>query len=214
MISFLDGMTWLVPIILIMGNTGIIRYKKLDLPYQKAIFLYLLLSLGADLGSRLWSSIFRENLGFITGFAIVEIILFSYIYYVILLPNYKWIGLSISGLLVVYMLYDLLFDFQSHFNLFQTYTRSLGSAFICLSGILYSLDIIKNGRPNSLPLRLNAIFIFYFGLAFTMYLPINFIINAPSEISIILWSLFLLLVITYYGLLFQHLWRYGKSRKP
>ncbi|MVZ64601.1 hypothetical protein GQF61_01960 [Sphingobacterium sp. DK4209] len=214
MIGILDGMTWLVPIILILGITGIIRYKKLELPYQKLIFLYLLLALAADLGSRFWSSIFKENLGFITGFAMIEIILFSFIYYIILLPNYKWIGLSLSGLLVVYMLYDLLFDFQSHFNLFQTYTRSFGSAFICLSGILYALDIIKKGRPNSLPLRLNAIFIFYFGLAFIMYLPINFIINAPSEISIILWSFFLILVITYYGLLIQHLWRYGKSKKP
>lgn len=213
LIKLLDWGTWLVPLLLSLICYSTAKYYKLLKPYQKVIYIFLLISLSVDLLSRFWSFAFAQNLEFISIFAIIEVIIFYIFYYKILSSTNHLLGNILTIFALAYLCLDMLLFQTNRLTDYQTYTRSVSSLYIVLSGLLYYKKIYSEYTRDKELLQLNGILLLYYSLNFILYLPINYIINVSVAINISLWIFKIILLLIFYLYLWKHLMNYGKNKK-
>lgn len=213
LIKLLDWGTWLVPLLLSFMCYSIAKYYKLLKPYQKVIYIFLLISLSVDLLSRFWSFAFAQNLEFISIFAIIEVIIFYIFYYKILSSTNHLLGNILTIFALAYLCLDMLLFQTNRLTDYQTYTRSVSSLYIVVSSLLYYKKIYSEYTRDKELLQLNGILLLYYSLNFILYLPINYIINVSVAINISLWIFKIILLLIFYLYLWKHLMNYGKNKK-
>ncbi|CDT34228.1 membrane hypothetical protein [Sphingobacterium sp. PM2-P1-29] len=213
LIKLLDWGTWLVPLLLSLMCYSIAKYYKLLKPYQKVIYIFLLISLSVDLLSRFWSFAFAQNLEFISIFAIIEVIIFYIFYYKILSSTNHLLGNILTIFALAYLCLDMLLFQTNRLTDYQTYTRSVSSLYIVVSSLLYYKKIYSEYTRDKELLQLNGILLLYYSLNFILYLPINYIINVSVAINISLWIFKIILLLIFYLYLWKHLMNYGKNKK-
>ena len=213
LIKLLDWGTWLVPLLLSLKCYSIAKYYKLLKPYQKVIYIFLLISLSVDLLSRFWSFAFAQNLEFISIFAIIEVIIFFIFYYKILSSTNHLLGNILTIFALAYLCLDMLLFQTNRLTDYQTYTRSVSSLYIVVSSLLYYKKIYSEYTRDKELLQLNGILLLYYSLNFILYLPINYIINVSVAINISLWIFKIILLLIFYLYLWKHLMNYGKNKK-
>lgn len=213
LIKLLDWSTWLVPLFLSVICYSIAKYYKIFQPYQKVIYIYLLISLFVDLLSRFWSFAFAQNLEFISIFAIIEVLIFYVFYYKILSKENNLLGNILTIFALTYFCIDILLFKTNRITDYQTYTRSVSSLYIVLGSLLYYKKIYSEYIRDKELLQLNGILLLYYSLNFILYLPINYIINVSVAINISLWIFKVILLLIFYLYLWKHLMSYGKNKK-
>lgn len=213
LIKLLDWGTWLVPLLLSLMCYSIAKYYKVLKPYQKVIYIFLLISLSVDLLSRFWSFAFAQNLEFISIFAIIEVIIFYIFYYKILSSTNHLLGNILTIFALAYLCLDMLLFQTNRLTDYQTYTRSVSSLYIVVSSLLYYKKIYSEYTRDKELLQLNGILLLYYSLNFILYLPINYIINVSVAINISLWIFKIILLLIFYLYLWKHLMNYGKNKK-
>lgn len=213
LIKLLDWGTWLVPLLLSLMCYSIAKYYKLLKPYQKVIYIFLLISLSVDLLSRFWSFAFAQNLEFISIFAIIEVIIFYIFYYKLLSSTNHLLGNILTIFALAYLCLDMLLFQTNRLTDYQTYTRSVSSLYIVVSSLLYYKKIYSEYTRDKELLQLNGILLLYYSLNFILYLPINYIINVSVAINISLWIFKIILLLIFYLYLWKHLMNYGKNKK-
>lgn len=212
LIKILDWGTWIVPILLIGACISLYIFRTINKSYQKILFYFLLLSLLFDLTSRYWSYVFKQNLNFISIFAILEVLIF-YVFYNNLMQRHKRIRLFFTTLVIIYLGIDILFMQSKNISTFQTYSRSTSACFIVLNSMLYYIQIIKQHKVALELIQLNSVILLYYALNVILYLPINYILNVSLDVNLTLWIFKLLLLLFFYSFLWMHLWIYGKRKR-
>lgn len=208
--KLLDLFTLSVPIILILGSLAILSvYKFLELKH-KILFFYLLICLLTDISSRLYGRVYKNNLIFIILFGLLELILFSLFYQLIYFNKKNKLHLILTLLGVLFIIWELM-----NLNVFQTpqfqpYSRVVDCFIIVVSVIIFFFEKIKNNEPTDLnTIRLNSVILVFFSINLLFLLPINFIINTLSDFKFYLWSLNLLLTLSFYIYLIFEIWKNG-----
>jgi len=203
--------TYLSPLILVAGLIiGGIEFHHLDRVHKILVF-YLSFALIIDLLGRYFAKVYGHNLLLIPFFGLTELSCFFMIYRQKVLIGKNLLITIMSGLTVIFILYEVWENRLMNTITFQSYSRVLVSFNIILMCIRYfTLKINENVSGFSSLFSLNtAIFIFY-SLNLIVFLPINFLINENTELKFYFWLLNLLVTISFYSFLIRLLWKNGK----
>lgn len=212
--KLLDLFTLSVPIILILGSIAILSvYKFLELKH-KILFFYLIICLFSDISSRLYGRIYKNNLIFIILFGLFELILFSLFYQLIYFNKKNKAHLILTSLGLFFIIWELINLNTLQTPQFQPYSRVVDCCIIVASVIIFFFEKITNNEPtDSNTLRLNSVILVFFSTNLLFLLPINFLINASSDLKFYLWSVNLLLTLFFYIYLIFEIWKNGQILK-
>jgi len=212
--GFIDTLTLLAPALLLLGiAAGAYYFKSLDRAH-KTITIYLLVALIADLMSRGYVVIYENNLVFILLFSLLELILFSSLYFTLFLRkrNPFLIGLTAAGtLFIIWELFSLKF---ASVEQFQSYSKVVDTFLIVLLSVSFFFEKIRDKNSQVWEFfQLNSIILLFFSLNLLFFLPINFLINETSNLKFYFWLGNLAVTLIFYLLLTREIWKNGMTRK-
>lgn len=211
--SFLELSMWLVPLILFSGiMLGIYYYTVLELKYRYFI-LYFGICLMIDIVSRIAGDFYGNNLLFLVVFSLSEL-LFFYTFYRTCFFKRKVPKYAIITLIAcIYMTGEIYVLSTTVPEEFQSYSKTLGSFIILLMIIEFLFEILDKKHSDRDVLKLNSVLIIYFAINVIFFLPINFLINAPSHIKLYFWLVHLTMTILFYLFIMIELWKNGARQK-
>lgn len=209
-------LTWISPVVLIIGVIiGSYYYKQLD-QVRKLIFVYLIGALLFDILSRVIGLYFmKNNLILIPLFSLFELPMFTYIYARHLTKQYAIAMYIISSLASLFIINECFTANSADLQNFQSYSRTLGAFLIVLYSLTYYIEnFFQISEEVQSKMRINTLILGFFSLNLIFLLPINFLINASSPLRFYLLFGNLFLTIVFYLTLTISLWRNGKTQKP
>lgn len=212
--SFLEFSMWLVPFLLLSGMTlGIYYYSVLELKYRYFI-LYFAICLLIDIVSRIAGDFYGNNLLFLVVFSLLEL-LFFYKFYSTCFFKRKIPKHFVAILIAcMYMIGEIYVLSTTRPEEFQSYSKTLGSFIILLMVIDFMFEMLNKKQFNNELLKFNSILIIYFSINLIFFLPVNFLINAPSHIKFYFWFVHLIMTIIFYLFILIGIWKNGVKRKP
>lgn len=211
--ELLDWLTWLSPTILLLGSAvGFYRFGTLD-GVHRLIAGYLLFEFCVDITSRLIGHYGHSNLIVIPFMNLIELLLFLRIYAI-------WLGRkSLPFVLTVLLIFSVCFTSELIEILtlpvgqMQTYTGILGA--FCIVGFslaLFTLCLRDPEKMNWQLFSLNAVVLFYFSVKLVFSIPLNFLVNESSGLSLSFWFAWLFITLFFYIYLIHALWKNGRIR--
>ena len=208
-------LSYFSPIILLFGIIlGIVYYPRLDRAHRLLI-LFLSMALFIDILSRLAGEFYGNNLIFIPIFGLLELVLWSYIYFSCLMAIKNKIWLILVWILVLYNLYEIVTLLNVEPKDFNSNSRVFDSLAVVIISIVFYIKQIVNENPAKPGFMfLNTIIFAFYSLNLILYLPINFLINETSNIKFIFWSISLVLTLVFYSSIIRLIWIHGKNHKP
>lgn len=211
--SFLELSMWLVPLILISGIIlGIYYYAAIELKYRYFI-LYFGICLLIDIVSRIAGNFYGNNLLFLVVFSLLEL-LFFYKFYRTCFFKRKVPRHFVATLIAcIYMTGEIYLLSTTRPEEFQSYSKTLGSFIILLMIIDFLFEMLNKKQLNNDLLKFNSILIIYFSINLIFFLPVNFLINAPSYIKFYFWFVHLIVTILFYLFIMIGIWKNGVKRK-
>jgi hypothetical protein len=209
--------TLLSPFILILGVIIGIYYRKHLSGCFRLLLAYLILGIITELISKYWGyySSLKYNLFLIPIYGLMELMLFSILYYKYIIKTKSKVFLYLILILLGLVLVDLsrigsMFKASS----FQSYGKVIADAGIVVFCLIYYLDVVKGRIKPTFELNLlNAASIIFFSLNLIIFLAINFLVNASYGIVMFFWNFNLVIVCLYYIIIIYLIWRNGKTRK-
>lgn len=194
---------------------GIVTFKKLQ-PLYKWLFFYMLIALIFHIFSNYFGFVYGNNQRWIQSYGFFELLIFIFIYRLFLLKKLTGMIFFIVGILgLIYMVGEnVLTNFFDLKNI-QYYSRAIDAFLIVLASVLYFLEQI--GRTKTVDISkmiLNGAILVYFSLNLIIILPINYFINADSELINIFLVSNMITTTLFYIYLTYSLWKNGKIRKP
>jgi hypothetical protein len=210
----LEQSFWLLslisPIILLIGITvGLYRIKFLQNEVL-VIWLYLIICFCIDLISRVSVSN-HNNLYLIPWLGMLELMLFSMYFKIKNTGNVIFV-LNLLG--VLYVLSELIFLKWKSVSDFQPYARTVSSSLIVISSMKFTLDIIRRDfRIRRIETNLNTVILIYFFIQLISLLPLNYLVNQPSYLTISIWFFNLIVHLLFYVYLLIYLWKSGNRMK-
>ena len=210
----LDFMTFLSPLLLLLGIAiGMYYYKFLDTIY-KVLLVYLIVSLCTDVISRIYGHFYRNNLIFILVFSLTEAAIFSILYHNCFFEKRNKLMLVLSSIAALYMVWEIGTLGTIQVRQFQSYAKVADSFLIIILAITYFFEKIgRNTAAEVEILKLNSIILIYFALTLIFYLPINFLININSDLKFYFWGANLLLTLLFYVFISWEIWKNGLNLK-
>ncbi|AWG24380.1 hypothetical protein [Flavobacterium kingsejongi] len=211
--ELLDLFTFVSPIVLFVGVvTGVYCYRSLDLSH-KVIMYYLLIALSTDIISRIYGHVYGNNLIFILIFALLELGVFSILYYNLLKKNKKVFLIGI-GIAVLFMLWEIWSLKMLHVADFQSYSKVVDTFLIVCFSIAYFFEKINSQTQTEWDLfLLNSVILGFFSLNLIFFLPINYLINETSILKFYFWFANLILTLLFYVFLTRAIWKNGRTHK-
>jgi len=209
--------TFISPIILIIGILlGIFKFKTLK-ESNRLIFLYLVFSLTFDLLSRYFGyySESKYNLFLIPIYGFFELGFLSVLYYKYIFQSKSKFLLSFIVTMHLLILAEIILGKGLfHPKSFQSFGKVIADALIILYSIYFYLKMFKGQIPiRSKYAFLNAVVLIYFSINLIIYLAINFLVNAQFKLVVSFWIINLLSVIIYELILVSLIWKDGRIRK-
>lgn len=175
----------------------------------------MIFALLIDIASRIFMLTIKYNLFLIPIFGLMELFLFSFIYYKYIFRTYNKIALAVIIVAIVVVVQDLffrekLFD-PSRFNSFGKVVSDLVILFAALLHIFRSMN-------SSLPFRkdyliLSFVLLFYFSINMLFTVAINFLVNEKMNIVFAFWAINLIFTLLFYIALSLLIWQNGRIRK-
>lgn len=186
-------------------------YLKYLSKSYKLILSYLAISLIIDITSRIMAGMNNNNLILWPILSLIEINIFSLVFIPIIRKKFLWIFTAIAS---VYIIYEIIIIDSFNASSFQPYAKIISSAIIVLYLLIVLIQRIKNESILSRKEQVfNLTILCYFALNVVLLLPINFLINENPEITIYIWTTYLILTILFYSCLSILLWKNGKNQK-
>lgn len=217
MFKSLFAITLISPIILILGIAIGIYCRKHLTGCFRLLLLYLILGFVTEVMSKYFGSFsnLKYNLFLIPIYALLELLLFSILYYKHVVKSKNRYFLYFIFVLLGLILIDLS-RIGSMFNAssFQSYGKVIADAGIVIFCLIYYLDVVKGKIKPTFELNvLNAASLIFFSLNLIIFLAINFLVNANYGIVMFFWFFNLTIVCLYYIIIIYLIWRNGKTRK-
>jgi len=211
-----NALTFLSPIILLIGITiGVKKYKVLDI-IHKSIVCYFVVMLCVDTTGRIIWITTGNNLIVLPIYSLIEILLFLVFYYKCLFRSrhLSIIGLGIAGIL--YILWELL-QYKSNAKEFQSYSKVVDNFIVITLVLAFFYEKINKFRESKWDnFKLNAVILAYFSINLIFFLPINFLINETSGLKFYFWLVNLIVTILFYIYLTTLIGKniYSQKEKP
>lgn len=212
--ELIDWMTLSAPAVLLAGIiTGFYYFRSLDTAYRIITF-YFLTAFLTDIASRLYVFTHADNMIFILGFSLAELVLFSVLYHLVFLK--KLHHLLLAGILtgvffIIWEIFNLRF---TPIKQFQSYAKVVDTFLIVLLSVVFFLENVHADKQVQWPLfRLNAIILGFFSLNLIFFLPLNFMINESSGLKFYLWMINLVVTVLFYIFLTWEIWKNGLNQK-
>lgn len=210
----LEQSFWLLslisPVILVVGI--IVGLYKIKFLQNKAVvlWLYLIICFCIDLISRLTVDN-HNNLYLIPWLGMLELILFS-VYFK--MKNTGNIIFFLNLLGVLYILAELIFFKYTSVSEYQPYARTVSSSLIMISSMKFTLDTIRlEFKIQRIETNLNTVILIYFFIQLICLLPLNYLVNHPSYLTIGIWFFNLFIHLLFYSYLLIYLWKSGSHMK-
>lgn len=209
--------TLISPLILFFGIIVGLYYRKHLIGCFRLLLTYMVFGFVSELVLRFFGyySIVKYNLFLIPIYALLELLLFSILYYKHVVKSKSRFFLYFIFVLLGLILIDLS-RIGSMFNAssFQSYGKVIADAGIVVFCLIYYLDVVKGKIKPTFELNLlNAASITFFSLNLIIFLAINFLVNASYDIVMFFWNFNLVIVCLYYIIIIYLIWRNGKTRK-
>lgn len=211
--SILEVLIWLVPLVLVFGVSLGIYYFSLLSYKSKYLLLYLGICLIVDLLSRIFAGYYGNNLALLIVFSFLELVCFYSFFRHQYFKRRVVKHIVLTSLALVYMIVEVFIMYRIPALEFQSYSKTLGSFVILLMVIDFLFELLRNKQLDYSVLRANSIFMFYFSINMIFFLPINFLINVPSEIKFYLWCVNFIVTILFYLFIVWEIWRNGLKQK-
>lgn len=214
MILYKNFLTYLSPLILSIGIIGgCFHYHKLNV-VCKTLFFYLIASLTIDISARLLANSSDNNLILWIFLSAIELLSFTLIYYHFL-TRHKWLAKFFFALGLIFIFYEITtIDFDQS-NTFQSYAKVVSSFIVSILVLFYFFNYLnKTANLQWSKVRIHLIIFFYFTLNVILLLPINFLINQASGITIYIWYLYLTTTLAFYTYITLFIWKNGKIQIP
>lgn len=209
--------TLLSPLILLLGIIIGVYYRKHLNGCFRLLLAYLILGVLTELISKYFGyySSTKYNLFLIPIYGLLELVLFSILYYRYIIRNRSKLYIYFILFLICLIIIDLS-RIESMFKAssFQSYGKVIADAGIVVFCLIYYLDVVKGKIKPTFELNLlNAASIIFFSLNLIIFLAINFLVNANYGIVMFFWFFNLTIVCLYYMIIIYLIWRNGKTRK-
>lgn len=204
------------PLLLVLGLVIALFYlKRLSKPFI-IIALYFLVALIVDVICRAWGlfSTSKNNLFIIPIFGIIELAIFSLLYYKYMLKSTSKMLMSYIIIALTFVFLDIIFiDYQA-IKSFQSFGKILDNLSIIFYCFLFIWQSIKAGeKVEKVAVQINFGVLLYFSINLLIYLPINFLINANSNVIYYFWMINLFSTIIFYVFLIHLTWLNGRTHK-
>lgn len=212
MIFYKYVLTYSSPLILILGGVlGLFYFKFLN-RIDRIILLYLIISLSFDFLSRTMGNVNNNNLILWPLLSLTELLIFFKLYLnLIRQKNLVWILTSVG---VLYIVTEIIYVDSYNIRTFQPYSKVVASFLIVLFVLINLFEHLKNEIEISKRNQyLNSVLLSYFALNIVLLLPINFLINVDSTVTIYIWTAYLIATILFYSCLSFLICKNGKNQK-
>lgn len=211
--DFVDRLTLACPLILTTGVfAGSWKFRYLD-DVHRLLTLYLLVSLTADLASRFYVFSHTNNLVFILLFSLLELGLFTVIYFRLFFLRGKPMLLVLSLLGLAFIGWELLHSRFSDTSRFQSYSKVVDTFLIVSFAVAYLFERLRQRQAMWMYFRLNAIVLAFFSFNLLFFLPLNLLINEESGLKFWFWFGNLVATLVFYTLLTREVWINGTSHR-
>lgn len=202
----------LVSVVLMLGLfIGFHSYKQLN-KENRLLLIYLFVCLFFDLLNRVWGEFSNNNLFLFPYFSFAEMFFF-FIYFRKIYERKTWwlslICVASSG----FMLYEAFILRNTAPINFQSYSKSLSAIVILLYTFDVLFGILKKSKLEIKEFKILGVLLIYFSLNAILFLPFNFLINAPTHIIVCFWIMYVLLTLVYYILIVAEIWKNGMMQK-
>ena len=212
-IEILYYITYISPLILTIGLIlGGIYFYELNTIHQ-LLLGYLLIALIFDLLSRFVGESFGNNLIFIPLFGFFELLIFSFIYLIFLVPDRNVALALITGMGLCYIGLEIWHLKNKDAQEFQTYARVVDAFILVLMSIIFYVRKMNEDK-TIVPgvFMLNTLVLIYFSLHLIFILPINFLINESSQLKFYFWMVNLFVTVVFYSFIIYLIWKNGKTQ--
>jgi hypothetical protein len=211
--EILDYLTWLSPIVLLAGTiVAFMQFGNLGFTWR-VIAGYLLFELLVDISSRIIGRLGTSNLIVIPVMNCVELIVFLGIYSSWFKRKYRAVLaviLTVFGCLMIREIWEIV---TLPVGQVQTYTGVLEAFCIVSFALFRFMNNVKNpDRINWQIFSLNAVVLFYFSVKLIFSIPLNFLVNEDSGLSLLFWFAYLIITVFFYCYLIYALWKNGRIR--
>ena len=209
---FHDLLAYASPLVLFVGTfVGIYWFKWLDRK-SKWILIYLIVSLGIDIASRIVSTYNENNLIILPLYSVLELLIIASIYCHLGVKKMLLIPLTVLG--AIYIVGEIVYIDSYNVKSFQSYAKIASSFVIVLLALQFFTQKLKSDKEISPELqRLDLVMLAYFALNLLLLLPINLMINQIATSIIYIWYAYLGATVLFYSYLSAFLWKNGKTRK-
>lgn len=202
------------PITLLLGvSLGLYYFKYLE-PAYRVLLIYFGIALLADVVSRLLSLLYNDNLILIPIFALVEMVIFSWLYYRYLLPGSRALVAIVVLVASCFILTDIFYAIGEAPVSFQSYGMVIDHLAITLLAFLYFKNVLTSDAAGERPyMSFNAAVFLFFSVTMLFYLPVNFLVNVDSEVKFYFWALNFVFTVIFYTYLTYLIWKNGRTRR-
>lgn len=209
----LSSLTWLVPIILFFGLiVGAYFFDTLKIEY-KYLLLYISVCLVIDILSRITGRMSENNLMFFLFYSLFELIFF-YSFFRKFFFARNFLYYFVIPVAACYIIYEGYLLSNTQASEFQSYSKSLSSFVVLIMTIDSLFTMLKKNSLNLHLLKFYSLVFVYFSINLIFFLPINFLINAPSHIKFYFWFVHLVMTIVFYLFIVVEIWKNGVKQKP
>jgi len=209
----LDYLTWLSPIVLFIGTIVVFAHFQ-HLSYTwRIVGGYICFELLVDIASRIIARLASSNLIIIPIMNFVELLVFVGIYSNWFGRKYRLVSvfvLAVFGVLFVREVWEIL---VLPVGQVQTYTGVLEAFYIVSFALVMFMNNIRNPEKiNWQIFALNAVVLFYFSVKLIFSIPLNFLVNEDSGLSLLFWFAYLIITVFFHVYLIYALWKNGRIR--
>ncbi|MFT6924359.1 MAG: hypothetical protein ACJA1C_003381 [Crocinitomicaceae bacterium] len=205
----LVALTYITPLILIIGIIGgIVTFNRMEKKYR-LLLLYLIVALVFDISGRLFGYFFKYNLFLIPLYGFAELIVFCYIFTI--KRAYFLAVVTIASLLVGYEIISIDPLDTSGFN---SYSKVFSNFSILLMAFLSYYRVLEQEKMIEKKILIfNSLTFIYFALSLILYIPLNFLISKDSDLPFYFWNLNLIITSSFYAYISYLIWNSGKHLK-
>lgn len=209
MSSFQDFLTYLSPLVLLLGSIiGIFSIQRIS-PVSKVLLMYLIVSFITDIISRILLESYGNNLIVLLVYSAIELLMISCIYG--LLKTEKWVVILLTSMGIAYIIGEIIYIDSYDVDTFQTYTKIVSSFILVIFSFRYFLDnLVKEQIIQGEVQWLNFTILFYFALNIILLLPLNLLINQSETSIVFTWYAYLIATVAFYSYLSIFIWKNGR----
>ena len=215
--EFIITLSWLSPILLVLGLTlGLAKLTKLKRE-NRFILLFFLAELVIDLLSRYYRelSVAGNNLMFLQMNSLLELVFFSLFLHQFLNLKKKILTRILFVIIALIQIYQILFVDTSTFYSFELYGKFLTGLYIIVLCIMYFINLIKKDEISEINPKLNLIIVISIWALIDLFISliVNYLINGQLKYIMYFWVLRMFAYLMLYSHFILKIWKTGRVKR-